>query len=605
MMGSRILLLTFFLAATFQDLSVSARIVVDGQWSPWSTIKTYCVDSYNRRNLVFCGGGVETRFRSCTKPAPQGGGRDCDPLVENGVKISGQKDFPCNENPCPLPNEFMWSEWSECSTRCGMGEQRRYKMCGSIRRRLPGMLSCHQKLGHTTTETPVTIPPVPGTPTAAAVAAQAAAESSDDAVMCNNAAYPAGPEDTQAAPDGTQNKNWIKLWELELSEKCSEQPDLIDAVFDIDGNLTNPDNATRRECNTWKYYPDYPDLWNHTNCPDPCLTYQCPKYAKCDTLLSTVEYPVIQCVCQMGTVMKSDNSSCIVPPPTTPTPRPIPTMAPAVKSVTSGMSKSASTLIIIFLTITLVLFMVFRIFDPSRIIHMCEELSLLCAHLCMLPTLYDCQEEEPLDCESVTPCRVISIAIHYFFTVCFVFMFLEAIYMYGLVASVVKKSGMLATKQNIFIGWGIPAFIILFNMCFEYDSYGGTYHCWLQMDKGLMYGQYVPIITLVVSTFTLIEAAGASDDYPALKGTNKIDKTTAQISQRTLLIILPLVFASFVCGTIAEYEQNPALYGAFTILNGMLGGAMMFFHITSNEKTRELVNKIKNKLCPGKGKQKE
>ena len=56
--------------------------------------------------------------------------------------------------------------------------------------------------------------------------------------------------------------------------------------------------------------------------------------------------------------------------------------------------------------------------------------------------------------------------------------------MYGLVASVVKNSGMLATKQNIFIGWGIPAFIILFNMCFEYDNYGGTYHCWLQMDKG-------------------------------------------------------------------------------------------------------------------------
>ena len=51
-------------------------------------------------------------------------------------------------------------------------------------------------------------------------------------------------------------------------------------------------------------------------------------------------------------------------------------------------------------------------------------------------------------------------------------------------ASVIKKSGMLATKQNIVIGWGVPAFIILFNMCFEYENYGGTYHCWLQMDKG-------------------------------------------------------------------------------------------------------------------------
>ena len=90
----------------------------------------------------------------------------------------------------------------------------------------------------------------------------------------------------------------------------------------------------------------------------------------------------------------------------------------------------------------------------------------------------------------------------------------------------------------------------------------------------------------------------------------QVEKTTAAICQRTLLIILPLTFASFVCGTIAEYEQvririsetlinlisitfqNPALYGGFTILNGVLGGMMMFFHITSNEKTRELLHKI-------------
>ena len=84
----------------------------------------------------------------------------------------------------------------------------------------------------------------------------------------------------------------------------------------------------------------------------------------------------------------------------------------------------------------------------------------------------------------------------------------------------------------------------------------------------------MPIIMLVVATFTLIEAAGAADEYPALKGSSKVsqesvlvgnniivcvvhqvEKTTAAICQRTLLIILPLTFASFVCGTFAEYEQ--------------------------------------------------
>jgi len=305
---------------------------------------------------------------------------------------------------------------------------------------------------------------------------------------------------------------------------------------------------------------------------------------------------VLDCRCQMGMVMKADNSSCIVPPPTTPTPRPIPTMETKMESGITALTKTASTLIIVFLSITLILFLVFGIFDPMRVIHMCEELSLLAAHICMLPTMYTkCELEDEQLCEAEPGCRVISIAIHYFFTVCFMFMFLEAIHMYGLVASVVKMKGMLATKQNIVVGWGVPAFIILFNMCFEYDNYGGVYHCWLNMDTGLMYGQYIPIIVLVVTTFTIIEAAGAADEYPALPETDEVDKVTAQISQRTLLLILPLVFASFVTGTVAVFEQNPALFGIFTILNGVLGGTIFFFHVTSNKKTRALWSK----LCGG------
>ena len=231
------------------------------------------------------------------------------------------------------------------------------------------------------------------------------------------------------------------------------------------------------KCNTWQYYPDFPYLWNHTNCPDPCLTYQCPKFALCDTLKSTEEDPHIRCTCQMGTVMKSDNSSCIVPPPTTPAPRPIPTLPAETKAVTGAVSRTASTLIIIFLSLTIAIFLIFRIFDPHRVIQMCEEISLLLAHICLLPSFH---ADKPVPVE----CRVISICIHYFFTVCFTFMLLEAVHMYSLVASVVKSLGMLSTKQNIIVGWGIPAFIILFNMCFEYDHYGTEYHCWLDMGTG-------------------------------------------------------------------------------------------------------------------------
>jgi hypothetical protein len=56
-------------------------------------------------------------------------------------------------------------------------------------------------------------------------------------------------------------------------------------------------------------------------------------------------------------------------------------------------------------------------------------------------------------------------------------------------------------------------------------------------------------------------------------------------------------------GTTAQYEQAVPLYGTFTILNGVLGGTMFFFHISVHGKTRQLLNKIKNMCCGRKGKE--
>ena len=48
-------------------------INIDGGWSPWSSISTPCL----RQNAagamvpVTCGGGKQTRVRSCTNPRPQ------------------------------------------------------------------------------------------------------------------------------------------------------------------------------------------------------------------------------------------------------------------------------------------------------------------------------------------------------------------------------------------------------------------------------------------------------------------------------------------------------------------------------------------------------
>ncbi len=52
------------------------------------------------------------------------------------------------------------------------------------------------------------------------------------------------------------------------------------------------------------------------------------------------------------------------------------------------------------------------------------------------------------------------------------------------------------------------------------------YSCWLQIDTGLIYGQYVPILILMIINIMLIEAAGNVDDNTMIKltGAEKKEK---------------------------------------------------------------------------------
>ena len=68
-------------------------------------------------------------------------------------------------------------------------------------------------------------------------------------------------------------------------------------------------------------------------------------------------------------------------------------------------------------------------------------------------------------------CRIISILIHFFFTATFVFMLLEAIHTYSIVAFVVRKNGILSRAQNVLVGWLVSAGTLIKN-CISEDVRG-------------------------------------------------------------------------------------------------------------------------------------
>ncbi|XP_053377847.1 SCO-spondin-like isoform X2 [Mercenaria mercenaria] len=86
---------------------------VDGNLTEWSTW-TACP--------VTCGGGTETRNRTCEFPPDRPRGNNCTGKLDQ-VK-------PCSDNLCPVDGYWDdWQSWGACSVTCGGGNQRRRRKC--------------------------------------------------------------------------------------------------------------------------------------------------------------------------------------------------------------------------------------------------------------------------------------------------------------------------------------------------------------------------------------------------------------------------------------------------------------------------------------------
>ena len=89
----------------------------------------------------------------------------------------------------------------------------------------------------------------------------------------------------------------------------------------------------------------------------------------------------------------------------------------------------------------------------------------------------------------------------------------------------------------------------------------------------MIYAQFIPLIGLAILIFTLIEAAGNANyvNLPtaaAEEEGEKVDNrqlTSAKIMQRTSVLIMPMVLATFIVGTFSEYNQ--VQYISYTTLN--------------------------------------
>lgn len=97
-----------------------ANCTVHGGWTPWS-VWSEC--------SATCGLAYKSRFRSCSNPSPNHGGRVC--VGPDSAQIYCIHNPPCSEQR-PLPRDGgwgSWGPWEECSASCAGGYKARRRKC--------------------------------------------------------------------------------------------------------------------------------------------------------------------------------------------------------------------------------------------------------------------------------------------------------------------------------------------------------------------------------------------------------------------------------------------------------------------------------------------
>ena len=109
--------------------------------------------------------------------------------------------------------------------------------------------------------------------------------------------------------------------------------------------------------------------------------------------------------------------------------------------------------------------------------------------------------------------------------------------------------------------------------------------CWLDYETPLLFAQLVPNTIMFIASIMMIEAAGSvdEDNMTRLEGSDESQRTSAKYMHRSLILRVGVCFVGYMLGSLATYEQNLMLYMVFTILNGVLGFLIFFFHCSSNE----------------------
>nr|XP_037848012.1 adhesion G protein-coupled receptor E2 isoform X2 [Chlorocebus sabaeus] len=257
-----------------------------------------------------------------------------------------------------------------------------------------------------------------------------------------------------------------------------------------------------------------------------------------------------------------------------------------VLTVITYMGLSLSLLCLLLAALTFLLCKAIQ--NTSTSLHLQLSLCLLVAHLLFLVGI-DRTEHEVL-------CAIIAGALHYLYLAAFTWMLLEALYLFLTARNlmVVNYSSINRfTKKLMFpVGYGVPAVIVAISAASRPHLYGTPSRCWLQPEKGFIWGFLGPVcaifsvnLALLLVTLWILKKrlSSLNNEVSTLQNTRMLAfKATAQLF---------ILGCTWCLGILQVGPAARVMAYLFTIINSLQGVFIFLVYCLLSQQVREQYRK--------------
>ncbi|XP_045069599.1 adhesion G protein-coupled receptor E5-like [Coregonus clupeaformis] len=194
-------------------------------------------------------------------------------------------------------------------------------------------------------------------------------------------------------------------------------------------------------------------------------------------------------------------------------------------------------------------------------------------------------------------CGVVAGLLHLFFLGSFSWMLLEGVLLYRMVVLVFN-----ATIRPLYlyaVGYGLPLAIVIISAITYPDGYGTTQHCWLSLERGLIWSFFGPVCTIIIlnAFFFLITVWRLAQKFsslnPDLSNLHKIKVFTVTAVAQLCVLGTMWIFGMFQF----QEEGTVVMTYLFTILNSLQGALLFIMHCLLNKTVREEYCTLLSCIC--------